>query len=195
MFWTAELRSENVSGRRGRIIFGWEKIPLRSLGSSFCLPWIVLSKVSFDRHVMLVDFLLYILYDWKKPLDVKLANTHWDHISMKTIILCRDTLTVCPPVLQSFCVTTWQQDFIPHLKDASRRPGSPSLSHSARNVRKQDAASILWATYCWQQMLKRGNCFLAWRDRNMRVGRQECVEMDIARLGHWGWNVGKQWIS
>lgn len=187
--------TENVSGRTGRIIFGWEKILLRSLGNSFCLPWIVLSKVSSDRLVTLVEFLLYKLYDWKKPLNVKLANTHWDHISRKIIILCRDTLTKCLPVLQSSCVTTCQQDFILHLKAASRRPGSPSLSHSARIVRKQDVSSTLWVAYCWQPMLKRENCFLAWRDRNMRMGRQECVGMDITRLGHWGWYVEKQWIA
>lgn len=87
-------------------------------------------------------------------------------------VLCGDTITKCPPVLHSSCVTTCQQDFA--FSIPRQQAGGLGLlqSSSARIVGGQEeiVSSTLWVTYCWQQMLKRGNCFLVWRDRNMRKG-------------------------
>lgn len=169
MFWTVEFRTANFSGRTGRITFAWQKILLRSLGN-FCLPWIVVSKLSFDRHLTLVDFLLYKLYEWKKPVNVKLANTQWDHISLEDYYSAqRQPHQVLSSPAQLLCDNLSAGLCILEPKAAGRRLGSPSLSHSGI-VRGQEVFSTPWVTYCWQQILKRGNFFLAWRDRTMRMG-------------------------
>lgn len=138
----------------------------RIFGKLFCLLWIVVSNVSFDRHVMLVDFLLYRLEEtfkcevWKHSVGPRQS---W------RLLFHPHHLTKCPPVLQSSCVTACQQDFVFFIP--RQQAGGLDLLHCLilPELSGQEVSSALWVT-CWKQMPRRGNCFLAWRDRNMRMG-------------------------